>query len=218
MVFVKSIGTSLILKHWFTIDRGDITSLHPSINHLPWNQPWFCPGFLFNNMKLSFLPLVLPFRERLGKCPDSYTPWQKIASAFLCSLPLQWRKSVSGSPDTWPGALDHGLFTCCFLLLERFACMLFSASLASKLFPFQTLLTHYLIWEVCANLCLTCASLLNFINGIITTHFHSTIPARPEFVKGKMPTRSQVWALAHTGCSERVEMNWTQGTLISIQC
>lgn len=27
---------------------------------------------------------------------------------------------------------------------------------------------------------------MNFINGIITTHFHSTIPARPEFVKGKM--------------------------------
>ena len=27
---------------------------------------------------------------------------------------------------------------------------------------------------------------MNFINSIITTHFHSTIPARPEFVKGKM--------------------------------
>ena len=118
---------------------------------------------------------------------------------------------------TWctrPGPF-HMLFSASRTL---YACMLFSASLASTLFPFQTLLTHYLIWEVCANLCLTCASLLNFINGIITTHFHSTIPARPEFVKGKMPTRSQVWALAHTGCSERVEMNWTQGTLISIQC
>ena len=28
--------------------------------------------------------------------------------------------------------------------------------------------------------------LLNLINGIITTDFHSTIPVRPEFVKGKM--------------------------------
>lgn len=156
VAFVISIGASLILKHWLINDLGEITCLHPSIDRLPWSQPCLCPGFLFNNMKLSFLPLVLPFREHMGKCPDSYTPWQKIASAFLCQLPLQWRKSVSGSPDTWPGAVDQGLCTCCFLLLECLAYMLFSASLAPswKLSAFQTLLTHYLIWEVCANLCL----------------------------------------------------------------
>lgn len=127
----------LCYKHWRIVDSktlidqrpGEITSLHPSINHLPWSQPCLGPGFLFSNMKLSFRSLVLPFRRR-GKMPRLLHSLAKDSFCLFLLIAPAVKKVRLWFPMTPDLVQQTRAFSRCFLLLECLACMFFSASLA----------------------------------------------------------------------------------------